>query len=176
MEVGLDEGAVAEEVLVQEILGVLGSDVEHAEGEALGRIGLGFGAHGTVGAFGELVLVEKLHQTALGAGDPEREPVFVDEALDEDLLGGGAGLEILKHVVAQGFEVSGGFEGKYDGLRGEPVFEGVEPGARFAGGGLRAGGFLRVAAIGVDLSLRGHGSSVFRVTGGRKFPGAAAGR
>lgn len=155
--------------------GVLRADVEHAEGEALGGVRLGFGARGTVSSFGELVFVQDLQQAAFGAGDAEREPMFMDEALDEDLLRGGAGLKVLEDVVAQGFEVSGGFEGEHNGLGGEAVFEGVEPGAGFAGGRAGAGGFLRVAAVGVDLSLGSHGSSVFRVTGGRKFPGATDG-
>ena len=67
LEVVLDLGAVAEEVFVEEVVGVAG-DVEHAEGEAFVGVRVGFWVLGAFGAFGQVRLVERLDPGAFGAG------------------------------------------------------------------------------------------------------------
>ncbi len=170
MEVVFDEGAVAEEVLVEEVLTVVGADLEHADGEAFVGIGMGLGVAGAGESFGEVGAVESLEPAAFGAGAAQREPMTMDEALDKDLLGGGAGLEFVEDVLAELVEVGSGFEGEHDAGGRESVLQGVEASLGFASGGTGSGGFLRVTAVRLDLLLSGHGSSsLFRVTGGRKF-------
>ena len=55
LEVLLDLGAVAEEVFVDEVVGVAG-DVLHADGEAEVGVGVGFRILGAFEAFGQLHL------------------------------------------------------------------------------------------------------------------------
>jgi hypothetical protein len=83
--------------------------------------------------------------------------VFVGEAFGEDLVDDGFRLKVVEEFLFEGFVLGGGFEGEDDGFGGEAVFEGVEFGFGLAFGGAGSGGFLRVAAVGVDLFLGCHG-------------------
>ncbi|MGA2498069.1 MAG: hypothetical protein ABSH20_10025 [Tepidisphaeraceae bacterium] len=71
-----------------------------------------------------------------------------DELLGEVELFDGLGVEFFE--VAFGEEVVGGgvFGGKKRGLGSEAVFEGVEGGFGFAGGGAGAGGFKGIETVG----------------------------
>ncbi len=170
MEVVFDEGTVAEEVFVEEVLTIVGANLEHADGETFVGVRLELGVTSAGEPFGEVGAVKRLEPAAFGAGATQREPMTVNEALDEDLLRGSAGLEFVEDVLAKLVEVGGGFEGEHDAGGRESVLQGVEASLGFAGGGAGSGGLLRVAAVRVDLLLSGHGSSsVFRVTGGPKF-------
>ena len=120
-----DLGAVAEEVFVDEVVGVAGADVEHAEGEALVGVGVGLGVFGELEAVGEALLVEGVEPAAFGAGEAVDEPLFLGEALDEEEFGGALGLEVVDEGLCEGVVVGLGFEGEDVGLGGEPVFEGV---------------------------------------------------
>ena len=155
MEVVLDLGAVAEVVFVDEVVGVAG-DVEHAEGEAFVGVRVGFWVFGAFGAFGEVGFVERLDPGAFGAGESLSNPVALDEALDEDLLGDAFWLEVVEDGLLEFAIVVRVFEGKDDGFGGEAVLEGVEPGSGFAFRSAGAGGLLRVSAVGRDLFRCGH--------------------
>jgi len=122
LEVVLDLGAVAEEVFVEQVAGVVGVGLEHAEGEAFVGVGVGLGILGLAEAVGEVSLIHGVKPTAFGAGETLGDPVTVDEALDEDLLGGVAGLEIVEDGELEGFVGFGVFEGQEDGLGGEAMF------------------------------------------------------
>ena len=67
LEVVLDLGAVAEEVFVDEVVGIA-RDIEHAEGEAFVEVRVGFWVFSAFGAFGEVRFVERLEPSAFGAG------------------------------------------------------------------------------------------------------------
>ena len=95
LEVLLDLGAVAEEVFVDEVVGVVGADLEHAEGEAFVGVGGGLGIFGLFEALFELGLIDGVKPGAFGFGEALGDPGAVDEALDEDLLGGVLGLEVV---------------------------------------------------------------------------------
>jgi hypothetical protein len=160
-----DLGAVAEEVFVHEVLGVVGVDVEHAEGEAFVRVGVGFGVLGVFESGGVVGFVEGGEPGAFGVGEALDEPLLLGEAFDEEGLGVALGLEVVEEGLLELVEFGLGFEGEDRGLGGESVLEGVEAGVLFAGFGFGSGGFGGVAAVGVDLLLGGHGSSIFRVAG-----------
>ena len=155
LEVLLDLGAVAEEVFVDEVVGVAG-DVLHADGEALVRLRVGFRIFGAFGAFGEMHFVEGLKPSAFGAGEALGDPMTLDEALDQDLLGDALRLEIVEDGLLEFAVIVRVFERKDDGFGGEAVFEGVEAGFGFAFGGAGSSGLLRVAAVGRDLFCCGH--------------------
>ena len=94
LEVLLDLGAVAEEIFVDEVVGVAGG-LEEADGESFVGFGFGLGVFGIFDAFGQLGLVEGLQPGAFGAGESLRNPMALDKALDEDLLGDACGLEVV---------------------------------------------------------------------------------
>ena len=75
----------------------------------------------------------------------------------EELLVGVAGGEVLEEAVAELGEVGFAFEGEEGEFGGESVFDGVEAGVEFAGGGAGAGGVLGVALVGESLFV-GDGS------------------
>ena len=120
-----DLGAVTEEVFVDEVVGIAGADVEHAEGEALVGVGVGLGVFGELEAVGEALLVEGVEPAAFGAGEAVDEPLFLGEALDEEEFGGALGLEVVDEGLFEGVVVGLGFEGEDVGLGGEAVFERV---------------------------------------------------
>ena len=121
LEVVLDLGAVAEEVFVDEVVGVAG-DVEHADGEAFVGVRVGFWVFGAFGAFGEVRFVERLEPGAFGAGEALCHPVALDEALDENLLGDAPWLEVVKDGLLEFEVVVRAFEGEDDGFGGEAMF------------------------------------------------------
>ena len=121
LEVLLDLGAVAEEVFVDEVVGVAG-DVLHADGEAQVGFGVGFRIFGAFEAVGQLHLVEALEPGALGAGEALGDPVTLDEALDKDLLGDALGLEIVEDGLLEFAVIVRAFEGEDDDFGGEAVF------------------------------------------------------
>ena len=121
LEVVLDLGAVAEEVFVDEVVGVAG-DVEHAEGESFVGVRVGFRVFGAFGAFGEVGFVERLDPGAFGAGESLSDPVALDEALDEDLLSDAFWLEVVEDGLLEFEVVVRTFKGKDDGFGGEAVF------------------------------------------------------
>ena len=155
LEVLLDLGAVAEEVFVDEVVGV-GGRLEQADGESFVGLGVGFGIFGGFGAFGQLGLVEGLEPSSFGSGDSLRDPVSLDEALDENLLGDAFGLEVVEDGLLELVVVGLAFEGQDDGFGGEAVFEGVETGFGFAFCSAGSGGLFGVAAVGRDLFWCGH--------------------
>ena len=76
-------------------------------------------------------------------------------AFDEDLFGGGLGLEVAAEVVVDGGEEVGGLVVEQAG-GGKAVDEVVAAGASLSFGGARTGGALRVAPVGGDLGFGGH--------------------
>ena len=120
LEVLLDLGAVAEEVFVDEVVGVAG-DVLHADGEAKVGFGVGFGLFGAFEAFGEMHVVEALQPGALGAGHSLGDPVTLDEALDQDLLDNALGLEVAQDGLLEFTVIVRAFEGEDDSFGGEAV-------------------------------------------------------
>ncbi len=174
LKVVLDLGAVTEEVFVEQVLGVVGVGLEHAEGEALVGVRVGFGMSGLSQAVRQMRFVHGMEPAAFGAGEALRDPMTMDEALDENLLGGVLRLQVLENGLLEGFVSRGVLEGQQDGLGGEPVFEGIEPDFGFAGRGAGAGGLLSIAAVGRDLFGCRHGSPpLLRVAGGGKVFGVA---
>ena len=71
-----------------------------------------------------------------------------NELLGEGELFDGLGVECFEVALGEKLVVGGVFGGEQGGLRGQAVFEGVEGGFGFAGGGAGAGGFLGVEAVG----------------------------
>ena len=84
-------------------------------------------------------------------------PLGGDEGVDEGELDGVGGMEVEYECGGEGFEFGGVFAG--DDVRPgvNAGFEGVEGGGGFAFGGFGAGGFLGVAAVGVNLGFGRHG-------------------
>ena len=76
-------------------------------------------------AVGQLHLVEALEPGALGAGEALCDPVTLDEALDEDLLGDALGLEIVEDGLLEFAVVVRAFEGEDDGSAVRPCFRGL---------------------------------------------------
>lgn len=160
--VELDLAAVAEEVFVEEVLGVVGADVAHGDGEAavgvaVGEgIGVGAGLGGVAEAFGVVGEVEGDEPAAFDEAEALGEPLLADEVLDEEGLGGALGGEVSEDGGFEGVEFGLGFEGEDDGFGGEAVLERVELDGVFAGGGAGTGGSLGVAAVGGALFWGGH--------------------
>ena len=88
---------------------------------------------------------------------PEDAPGLGGELGGEELLVRVAGGEVLEEAVAELGEVGFAFEGEEGEFGGESVFDGVEAGVEFAGGGAGAGGVLGVALVGESLFV-GDGS------------------
>ena len=120
LEVLLDLGAVAEEVFVDEVVGVAG-DVLHADGEPLVGLGVGIRIFGLFGAFGQMRFAAGVELGAFGAGESLGDPVTLDEALGQDLLGDALGLEIVENGLLKFAVVVLAFEGEDDGFGGEAV-------------------------------------------------------
>ena len=110
LEVLLDLGAVAEEVFVDQVVGVAGG-LEEADGESFVGLGVGVGGFGGFDAFCQLGLVESLEPGPFGAGEALRNPVALDEALDEYLLGDAFGLEVVEDGLLELVVVGLAFEG-----------------------------------------------------------------
>ena len=120
LEVLLDLGAVAEEVFVDEVVGIA-RDVLHADGEALVGFGVGFRIFGLFGPFGQMRFVEGVEPGAFGAGEALGDPMTLDEALNQDLLGDALRLEVVENGLLKFAVVVLAFEGEDDGFGGEAV-------------------------------------------------------
>ena len=116
LKVVLDLGAVPEEVFVDEVVGVAG-DFLHADGEVLVGFGVGFRIFGLFGAFGEMRFIEGLEPGSFGAGEAMRDPVALDEALDEDLVDDAVGLEVVEDGFLEFAIIVRAFEGEDDQTR-----------------------------------------------------------
>jgi hypothetical protein len=107
------------------------------------------------------ILVEALDlvipELGFNAAEAALDPLGGDEGVDEWELDGVGGAEVEHECGGEGFEFGGIFAGDDVGPGVDPGFESVERGGGFAFGGGGAGGFLGVAAIGVDLGFGGHG-------------------
>jgi len=151
-----DLGAVAEEVFVEEIVGVVVGSFEHAEGEAFEGVGGGFGVLGEAEAFGELGLIKGVEPGGFGVGEALDEPLLLGEALDEEGFGGALRGKVGEERGFEGVVFGLVLEGKNGELGGEAVLEGVETGGLFAGVGFGAGGLLGIAPVGGALFFGGH--------------------
>jgi hypothetical protein len=89
------------------------------------------------------------------AAEAALDPFGGDEGVDERELGGIGGLVLIVKRGGEGFEVGGIFAGDDVGPGVDAGFEGVEGGGGFTLGSFGAGGFLGVAAVGVDLGFSG---------------------
>jgi hypothetical protein len=69
LEVIFDGVAVAEEVLVEEVLGVVAGGLEHADGEALVGVGVGLGVPGAGTAGFQMGVVQGFEPAAFGTGE-----------------------------------------------------------------------------------------------------------
>jgi len=102
-------------------------------------------------------------------------PIGGDNLLQEEGLFGTDGLELLVVRGGEFGEFGLVFAGDDEGFSGSGVLQGIESGRGFALGGAWAGRFLRIQAIGVDLSWCGHGRTVAldvgagRSAGGKLF-------
>jgi hypothetical protein len=107
------------------------------------------------------ILVEALDlvipELGFDAAEAALGPLGGDESVDERELVGVGGVEVEEECRGEGFEFGGIFAG--DDVRPgvDAGFEGVEGRSGFAFGRGGAGGFLGVAAVGVDLGFSGHG-------------------
>jgi hypothetical protein len=81
------------------------------------------------------------------------------------------GLEAGVVVDSEGFQGGRIFAGDDVGLSVDAGFEGIEAGDGLAPWGTRAGGFLRIEAVGLDLVDSGH---KFRLQGSRRVGGRQA--
>ena len=92
----------------------------------------------------------------LHAEEAQLAPGGHGELADENFLGGGGGLVLGFEGVEQGFEIGGVFAQQDEGFGGEAVLDAVETDGGAAFGRFRARAFLRVLAVGGDLSFGGH--------------------
>ena len=83
-------------------------------------------------------------------------PLRDGHLLDVDLLGLGLRLPFGLEIIAETLEIFLALAGEDDGTGAKAVTKGVHAGSGLSLGGFGAGGFLRVAAVGVDLLLCGH--------------------
>ena len=67
-------------------------------------------------------VVEALEPGALGAGEALGDPMTLDEALDQNLLGDALRLEVVEDRLLEFAVVVRAFEGEDDGFGGEAVF------------------------------------------------------
>ena len=94
----------------------------------------------------------------LGFGDAQAalEPVVEDQRVDQGAELGGVGEEAVVVFGGEGIEGMGVFAADDLGLGVNAGFQGIEAGDGLALDGAWAGGFLSVAAVGVDLILGRH--------------------
>jgi hypothetical protein len=130
--------------------------------DAVLKFGEGGGVAG--GGFSERVLMFVgvgalglvLPHLSFGGAVAAEEPLAVDDLIEVEAGFGGVGEVALVVVVDELLEV-GKFLGREDeGLGVDAGFEGIHGGGGFACDRGGAGGFLRVAAVRFDLTLRGH--------------------
>ena len=145
-----------EELEVAAVVALGGIDASLDQGERSGEVQLR-SAEG-VGVLA-LAIYGLAPHVGLGIGEAFEAPGVADHGGEEDVLVRSGGLELVVVAGAEGFEVGGVFAGD-DGVGGEEaVFESVEAGGGLALGGPRAGGFLSVEAVGLDLFESTHSDS-----------------
>ena len=91
-----------------------------------------------------------------GGAQAALEPLAVDEVVDEGSGFGGGGVVALVVFVDELLEVGEFLGGEEEGFGVDAGFEGIHGGDGFACDRGGAGGFLRVAAVGFDLTLGRH--------------------
>jgi len=104
------------------------------------------------GFFGYRATVDGLiPEVGLDGAEAAQEPFAIDEDVDEGALGGSPGAVLVKVLVAEGFQVFGGFAEDDLGFGIDAGLERVLGSSGFALDGARTGGFLGVEAVGLDL-------------------------
>ena len=97
-----------------------------------------------------------MEEAVFDADEAAEAPVGGSDLVDQDLLLGGGGIELVVEGGEELEEVRGGLVGQ-NGVAGEEaMFEGVEAGLGLALGCFGPGAAPGVGAIGVDLLLRWH--------------------
>ena len=127
-----------------------GGDLALDADEEFGGGGLGeeYGGEGVAGRFGEDGVVE----IGLDALEAALLPIGAEHGIDVEGFGGGLGAVLVVVVGGEGVVIGGVFAGDDDGGGVDAVLQGVEAGGGLALDGAGSGGFLRVGAIGGDLS------------------------
>jgi len=158
--VGAEEGALgASFVAGQDGEGIGAAGVEAEDvGEALA---VGDVLEFLVHAFGVFDQAE-VEGTGFHAADAAKAPGGNDDLLDEEGFDGADGLVMLFVGLADDVELFPVFEGENGVLSGESMLEGIEPDGGLTLGGLGAGGFEGIGAVGVDLFLRRHRGAPWR--------------
>jgi hypothetical protein len=165
-------GADAFQVFEGALVGARGGiDAALEPGEELEIAAVGFGERGVLIIVVTVAMKLALPDFGFGTVEAAEEPVVGDEEVDEGagLRGGGAPMVIV--VGGKGVEGLGAFTANDVGFGVDAGFESVHAGDGFALDGARAGGFLSVEAVGLDLPERCHNS---RVSGGRAVFGVEA--
>jgi len=86
-----------------------------------------------------------------------KEPLAIDEGIDEHPLGRSGGVETLVIFRGKGFEIALKLSADDMGFGVDAGFERIHGRVGFALGSARSGGFTSVEAIGLDLLLGWHG-------------------
>jgi hypothetical protein len=102
------------------------------------------------------VLLVEDPELGLGFVEAAKEPVGVNEGIDEAAFFGSGRLEAVEILGGEGFESGGIFAGDDEGLSVDSGLQRIHAGGGLAGDRARAGGFLSVAAIGFELFEGGH--------------------
>ncbi len=135
-------------------------------GSPVGAAGLGHGV---------AVVEHDGPHVGLDAGYAAHIPLAADQHGDEVALGGRGGAVFGLVFGGEGVELGGIFAGDQEGLGVEAGLEAVYAGVGLAGLGAGAGGKLRVAPVGGDLSFGGHKTPGIRDRGsGIRVAGIAA--
>jgi hypothetical protein len=95
-------------------------------------------------------------ETHFESSSPSHAPIGGDQIFEQRLFGGADRLIFGFVGFAESIEFMTVFVVKQQDGAGEPMFQGVEADGSASFRCRRASAFLRVAAIGVDLSLRCH--------------------
>jgi len=98
-----------------------------------------------------------LPEARFDAAEAAEEPFGVDQGVDAHALDGRGGVVVAVVFGAEGVEVFRVFAGEDGGVGVDAGLQGIETGSGFALDGARAGGFLSVAAVGLDLLESCHG-------------------
>ena len=145
----LGEGAVVRalggiDAALQAGEAVVGAAVDVAERSLFVQ----FGVYGLAGVFDFVS-----PGFGFNAGKAAEEPIGADEGIDQETFEVRGWGPVLVIALGEGFELGGIFAGDHLGFGVDAGFERVEARDGFAFRGARAGGELRVAPVGVDLSL-----------------------
>jgi len=119
------------------------------------------------GAVGAVVLIEE--HLGFGVVEAAQAPLAVDEVVDKGAGFGGSGAVVLVILGDEQLEVGEVFVGEDQGAGVDAGFEGILGGDGFACDRGRAGGLLGVAAVGFNLTNRGHKLLVSGQAGGSSY-------